>query len=53
MAMVVMVIVQPAFWKRDLMNVNVTITNFGLPGQVRAKHPSMTLVLARPAPLET
>ncbi len=51
MAMVVMVIVRPAFWNRELMNVNITKT--GLFGQAGDKYQPMTSVLAYPAPVET
>jgi hypothetical protein len=48
MAMVVMVIVQTAFWNRDRINVDVTITKSAPHGQARAKYPPMTSVLVRP-----
>ncbi len=50
MAMVVVVMVRTAFWNRDLMNVNVTITKSGLLGQARVKFLPMTSVLAYLAP---
>ena len=49
MAMVVMVIVRTAFWNRDLMNVNVTITKSGPLGQARVKFLLITSVLALPS----
>ncbi len=47
MAMVVMVMVRPAFWKRDLISVDDTITKRARCGQVRRQGRQMTLV---PAP---